>query len=848
MTPRRLRSFAILSLLCAILCSAAFAQSGRPQPERNAAVPPPESALGFKIGTDRKLAKWEQFVAYFEKLATTSNRVKVETLGKTTLGRPFIVATITSPDNLRQLAALKEIQAKLADPRLVTTEQSNDNAPRQTVSDLIRRGKTVVAITCSIHSTEVGGTFTATELAYRLASSNSPEIQQILDNVIVLLVPSLNPDGTDIVADWYQKTLGTPAEGTAPPELYHHYTGHDNNRDWYAFTQVESQMTVDKILNVWHPQIIHDVHQQGSNGSRLFVPPYVEPWEPNIDPAIIAGVNALGSSMAWEVTAQGKSGVSINSSYDAWTPSRAYAHYHGALRILSETASARLATPIDIPFDKLGPGIGYHAKVPSWNFPKLWPGGRWGIRDIVDYQEAAAFALLNHAARYREQYLRSFYDIGRRAVLPKQGMFALLLPEPDVPASITAATREIGEEVKGRSTRDEAKHNEADAAMRKITGTPSTAEEVNYYYKIEGLDRVLAILKRGAVEVTRARNEFTADGKRYPAGTHIVSMQQPYASFAKTLLERQAYPDLREYPGGPPKRPYDVVAHTLPLLMNINAVVVKEPFTVESQREPMALVLQSRVRSNPGVRVGLYQNYLPSMDEGWTRWMFDQYKFLYTRLVHQEIRAGRLRDKYDTIILPDQSAGALFNGLGARSARGGDEETSGTYPEYFNGGLGEAGVKALREFIEAGGTLITFNNASNFAIEYLNVPVRNVLKGVAAKEFYCPGSILRTKLDASSAMAFGADQESVAWFESSPAFEVTDPSSVKVIARYADDANPLLSGWILGDQLIRGKAALVEARIGKGRVVMFGFRPQYRGQSLATLPLLFNAILTSKGE
>ena len=321
--PLRRALLSCFLLLC--LPGFALAQAGRNLPNTTALhVPAPENDLGFKIGTDRKLAKWERFVAYFEHLDAASDRMMVENLGKTTLGRPFIVATISAPENLKRLDELKLIQRRLADPR---------SGKMQTWrNELIQRGKTVVVITCSIHSTEVGGTFTATELAYRLTSSNAPEIRQILENTIILLVPSLNPDGTDIVADWYQKTLGTPAEGTSPPELYHHYTGHDNNRDWYAFTQVETQLTVDKILNVWHPNILHDIHQQGATGSRLFVPPYVEPWEPNIDPALIAGVNALGSSMAWELTAQGKSGVSINSSYDAWTPARAYAHYHGALR------------------------------------------------------------------------------------------------------------------------------------------------------------------------------------------------------------------------------------------------------------------------------------------------------------------------------------------------------------------------------------------------------------------------------------------------------------------------------------------------------------------------------------
>lgn len=841
------RSRLLLSAFIFLIVSLTVnAQAGRAiQQVNNPAIPAPESVLGFKIGTDRKLAKWEQFTTYFKQLDVASDRVKVDELGKTTLGRPFIVATITSAENMLKLNEYQRIQRQLADPRTTTAQQAED---------LIKRGKTVVVMTCSIHSTEVGGTFTATELAYRLASENTPEIQQILDQTIILLVPSLNPDGTDIVADWYQKTLGTPAEGTSPPEIYHHYTGHDNNRDWYAFTQVETQLTVNKILNVWYPQIIHDVHQQGSYGSRLFVPPYVEPWEPNIDPAIIAGVNALGSGIAWEVTAQGKSGVSINSSYDAWTPSRAYAHYHGALRILSETASARLATPLEIPFEKLGPGIGYHAQTASWNFPQPWTGGKWTIRNIVDYQEAAAMSLLGHAARYRERYLHSFYEIGQRAVSPRNDLYAFLLPEPEFPASLAKAEqkfrsesqKQIADAPQPNKSQEDA-HKKADELVKDATDAPPTSEEVSYYYQIEGLDRLIAILKRGGVEILNAKKEFSAGGKTYPVGTHIVLMQQPYSAFAKTLLETQHYPDLREYPNGPPKRPYDVTAHTLPLLFGVKAIAIKEPFQVETAREPFALVLQGRVRTNASIRVGLYQSYAPSMDEGWTRWVFDQYKFQYQRVRDAEVRTGFLKAKFDTIILPDQSERAITQGLSAQP-RSSDDEPSGVYPAEFTGGLGEAGIKALRDFVEAGGTLITFNNASNFAIERLGVPVRNVLKGIPSREFYCPGSILRTELDRSSSLTFGVERESIAWFEGSPAFEVTDPNTVRVIARYPGEANPLLSGWILGEQLIRGKAALVEAKMGKGRVIMFGFRPQYRGQSLATLPLVFNAILTSRQE
>jgi hypothetical protein len=821
-------------------------QAGRPAAQstaRNAAIPAPETALGFQLGAERKLAKWETFVAYFRKLAATSDRLRFDELGKTTLGRPFVAATITSAENLKRLDEFKEIQRQLADPRLLAQQNSN-------VEQLLQTGRNIVVITCSIHSTEVGGTFTATELAYRLTSENTPEIKNILDNTIIVLVPSLNPDGTDIVAEWYFKTLGTPSEGAPPPELYHHYVGHDNNRDWYAFTQVETQHTVDKILNVWRPQILHDIHQMGGNGARLFVPPYTEPWEPNIDPAITAGVNALGANMAWEVTAQGKSGVVFNTMYDAWTPARAYSHYHAGLRILSETASARLATPVEVPFARLGGGLNYDAKKASWNFPQPWAGGRWTLRDIVDYQAAGAMALLNHAARYREKYLRNFYEISKRAVAAKNMPYAILLPEPEPPASLKDAFKRLTSGIKQATGTEDEKHRQAEAEINKVTNEPSSSEEVNYYYKTEGLDRVLAILKRGGVEVLRASSDFTADGKTYKAGTHVVFMQQPYGAFAKTLLEDQRYPDLREYPGGPPRRPYDVTAHSLTRLLNVNAVFVKAPFTAETKPEPMALVIQARTRSNAAARVALYKSYAASMDEGWTRWLFAQYKFPFKSLHDAEARAGNLNAKFDAIILPDQSVAGLVNGLPGKAGEAGEasEFRGGVYPAEFAGGLGEAGVKALREFVEAGGTLITLNNASNFAIEHLGAPVKNVLKGVGPRDFYCPGSILRTQLDKDSPLTFGMEQESIAWFEGSPAFEITDAASAKAIARYPENDNPLLSGWILGDKLIRSKAALVEARLGKGRVILFGFRPQYRAQTLATLPLLFNALLTSKQE
>src|SRR5215470_4789255 len=252
-------------------------------------IPTPADVLGFTPGEDRKLASWSQVVDYFERLDQASDRVTFQTLGQTTMDKPFVMATISSPANLARLDDFRKIQDQLADPRKLGPLATRDRK----AAELIRQGKTIVLITCGIHSTEVGSYLSSTLIAHQLASSSDANIQKILDNTIILLVPSLNPDGVDIVKNWYDKTLDTPFEGTDPPELYHKYTGHDNNRDWYSFTQVETQLTVDKILNVWRPQIVHDIHQQGSFGSRLFLPPYMDPVEPNVPKQIVDGYTQL---------------------------------------------------------------------------------------------------------------------------------------------------------------------------------------------------------------------------------------------------------------------------------------------------------------------------------------------------------------------------------------------------------------------------------------------------------------------------------------------------------------------------------------------------------------------------
>jgi hypothetical protein len=758
----------------------------RELPIGRARIPAPEDVLGFRPGDDRRLASWASVVEYFKRLDDASGRVITEELGKSTMGAPFIMATISAPENLERLGEFKEIQRQLADPRTLGAVNADSKARA-----LVARGKTIVLITCGIHSTEVGSYLSSMLIAHHLASSDDAEIKSILRDCIILLVPSLNPDGVDIVKNWYERTLGTPYEGTDPPVLYHKYTGHDDNRDWYAFTQKETRITVDRIHNVWHPQIVHDIHQQGTYGSRLFLPPYMRPVEPNVPRQIVEGYTELGLAMARELRAAGFKGITNDSTYDAWTPARAYSHYHGGVRILSETASAKIATPVNVKFADLRSREGYDPQKASANFGPIWPGGEWHLRDITNYMTTAAFSLLKHAAQNRVRWLTRFYEVGKEAVRPRKAgeLFGfLILPD---------------------------KNNS------------------NY--------ALLDILRRGGVEIDEA-DQFIVRDKTYPQGTRAIKLAQPYGNFAKALLEAQHYPDLRDS-AGHPISPYDVTAHTLSLLMGVEVVPVFQPYKrVVFPKEigtgyGEGFGAGSGGTTLPAPRKALYKSHVPAIDEGWTRWIFENSYVRYLSLEDKEVRGGNLRAKFDTIIIPDQSARLILEGY-----------KPGSMPEEYTGGLGAEGVRSLREFVEQGGTLVCLNRASRFAIEQFNLPVRDVTENLKRTEFYVPGSILRIELDASHPLSRNMPRESIAWAEDSPVFEIKgDPAAqeaarVKAVARYPQSANPLLSGWLLGAERIKGKAALLEVGMGRGRIYLFGFRPQYRAQSLATYSLLFNAI------
>ncbi len=835
----------------------------------------PEEAIGFPVGADYKLARWEKITDYLRSLAASSDRVILEERGKTTEGLDFVLALISSPENLANRDHYKAIQRKLANPQ----EQKLAE-----LKQLSRAGKAVVMISCNIHSTEVASSQMSMELAYQLATENTPEIKEILENTILLLIPSANPDGLNMVVDWYERTVNTPYEGAPMPWLYHKYTGHDNNRDWFMLTQIESQLVTQMLYEEWFPQVVYDVHQMGNRGARFVIPPYFHPVNPNIPPLLQRELSLIGAQMALDLTSRGFTGVLSNAVYDTWWHGgfRTVPYRHNMVGILTEAASVNIASPIFQPRLSLrGHRRGLSEYAQQTNFPEPWPGGWWRLRDIIEYEKAAAYSILSLAAKQREMFLTNFYKMGLDAV-------------------------EKGEQEPPRAFL-----------------VPMDQRDINTTFKM------LQILQRGGVKIHQANTNFTADNVEYPAGTYVVLMAQPFRAHAKDLLEIQHYPRRIPAPGAPPERPYDIAGWTLPMQMGIKVIKVvnafaadlalveeipaaagklhldgvdfqdavvyvfrnqtnletvalnrllqKDRYTIYQQQGETVwkdlhlprgtILLQSdripgsdsaelrQLAESLGVeiyafnrrvekraklrqpRLGLYKPWVANMDEGWTRWVLEAHEFPYRNLTDAEIRAGNLAEWYDAIILPDMKASTMIEG-----------HAEGSLPPEYVGGIGLEGVANLRTFVEQGGMLICLNWATELPMKHFGLEINNALEAnrsgpqkLTGAEFFCPGSLLRVFVETTHPIGYGLEREMAVFFKSGPAFEARGGKRVAAYPNF----NPLMSGWIEGEKRIRQKGALWDVKLGKGRVILFGFKPQHRAQSHGTFKLLFNAIYYS---
>ena len=837
----------------------------------------PDKFFGFQMGADRKLANWDKLLEYYQLLAKDSNKVKLVELGKSSEGRPYIALFISSPANLAKLDRYKQLNARLADPRGMTETEAKT---------VVAEARAVVVQSFALHSSEVAAAQTAAEYVYDSLTRTDEEATRILDNVISIVMPSINPDGTQMIANWYMEYVGTPNEAAGLPWLYQKYAGHDNNRDGFALNLPESQHLGKLMYRDWVPQAYVDHHQMGSGNARLYIPPYAEPIRPDADPLVWREMTWWGAHMGNRLEAAGKTGVIGSAIYSGWghmgfhwiTP------FHNIAGMLTESASARLATPMFMHPDQLRGGPrGLPEYESQISMPSLWPGGWWRVRDIVEQQKIAAWATVDLAARNRETVLWNMYLKGTRQT------------ERGAAGAVKAY------------------------AIAADQHDPLTVK------------KLVNMLLSSGVEVHQSSAQFVADGRAYGPGSFVVSMAQPKQGLVRWMLGRTFYPDnsyTRDREGNP-IRPYDMSTDTFGEFMGVRSDPIGEKITADLGKVTASVpltghispvvsspqhalsgklndsyravnllldkgftvrrVVQSEgftpgdfvvtggapsplaeVASRTGVdftaaravpqtayairkpRVAMYQRYGGgNMDEGWTRLMFEQFDVRFTSIKDKEINGGGLSAVYDVIVLPADSVQAMTGERPAAGAPAGGRGGGGgadLTPSQFRSGFGAEGVKALQEFVQKGGTLVTFAEAGDLPIQRFGLPLRNIVAGLPSKEFWSPGSTLRVRFDNTHPIAYGMPAEGLALFMAGgQVYEVTSTTSsqdVEVFATYVE-RDILQSGWLLGEKVIAKKAAAVMVKHGTGRVVLFGFRPQHRDQTHGTFKLVFNALLNA---
>ncbi|MET0281478.1 MAG: M14 metallopeptidase family protein [Steroidobacteraceae bacterium] len=828
-----------------------------------AAPPTPREVLGFDVGEDYKLATYEDSVAYFHKLAASTDRMKMFKGGKTTQGRTFEYAVISTPANLAKWDHYKEVSKRLAEI---------DGLDDASAKALAKDAKIIIHIDGGMHSSEVAAHQSMIDLAYKLvATEGDAQIDAIRENVLTVVWPTVNPDGMTMVAEWYRKNLKTPWESRMP-YLYQEYVGHDNNRDGYMLNMIESQ-SVYKETQDYSPVVLYSHHQTAPNPARIWVPPFSDPMSSNISPYVRTWTTSIGINMMTEFESRQMPGAIAQASFDNWYPGFLdYTHvFRNTIAYFTESAHAsatpRFYDPKAFPRD-------FRDQKALVMYPSPWKGGQWHLADTIRYDTVASLSTLDTAVRYREVLLYNRYQAGRDMAkrYVDEGLFAYVIPggQPDAPQAALLTQKLL------------------DQGMR----------------------------------ISVANAPLTIGGQTYPAGSWVIPMDQPYAGLAKELFELQKYPDavLSGGAGGKPATlPYDVTGWTLPLQMGVKTVEIREKLspqvlaslqrvtkaevqggiigdgnvfalsrkvnasfrvindavakgaklqiaseTVKTVNgdEPSAVILTGISRAalqdiaaRHGVtatamakapagqtikkgRVGLYRPWGSNMDEGWTRWLLEQYAFAPVSLYNADIRKGGLRAKFDTIILPDlRDRDGLLNGMSELDI-----------PAQYAGGISDEGTIALKKFVSEGGTLVALNSASNAIIDLFALPVTDVVRNADDDTFFCSGALLQVSLGQSSRATVGMAAEPAVMFSRGPVFQPRRGFKGNVLASYAPEGNPLRSGVLLHPEAIRGRAAALEVEYGTGRVFLYGFRPQFRGQSHGTYKLLFNLLYAYEGQ
>jgi hypothetical protein len=849
----------MLSRLAVRLCCFAALFSFLMPRSAGAQVPAPSSVLGHTPGDDFYLADYEDTVRYFHALADAApDRMKMFTVGKTTQGRNIEIGVISSAANIAKLDETKQVAGRLAH-----ATDLND----ETARELARTNKVIVHIDGGLHASEVAGPQHTMMLAYKLLSAKSdPEIDAILDNVVLVLWPTLNPDGQDMVVHWYRQNVGTQYEVSPLPMLYQEYVGHDNNRDGYMLNMKEEQV-VTKAQLEYSPVIFYCQHQTAPFPARIWIPPFSDPISSNISPYVRSWLNVVGTSMAAYLNAHKMPGAISESRFDNWYAGfMDWAHvFRGEISFFTETALYEYATPhfytvSDFPKE-------YRDLRALSMYTTPWQGGWWHLRDAVDYMVGGSMSVLDLAAKNRETLLYNRYQSARDNIehFKKEPPFAYVISD-------------------------------------RQTDAPEAA-------------KLAQLMIDNGLDVYATREGFKANGVSYPAGSWVIPMDQAFSAMAKELFERQRYPDALE--NGTSKSidlPYDVTGWTLPLQMGVSVDAVTDPLAGEQRgmltkianadvpavgvegsgtvfalshrtnasfevvnaalKEGATVTLaQDAVKTANGAengaflisgmgrdrvegiakkygvaavgvnapahalairkaKIGLYRPWAASIDEGWTRWILENYGFEPKSLYNADIRSAGLRSRYDVIVVPDMSSRQLMEGLG-----------TGVVPGQYAGGIGQDGLNNVRDFVREGGTLVALNRSANALIPLLSLPVENVIEGAKSDKFFCSGALLRVETEHSELPTnYGLTESPVVMFQAGPAFEPGPGFHGAVLARYSKQTNPLESGLLLHPEAIEGKAAAVELAYGRGRIVLYGFKPQFRGQSHATYKYLFNEL------
>ncbi len=782
---------------------------------------------------------YEQLYAYFQALAKESPRVKLVEIGKTSEGRPHLLAVLSSEENLRNLDKWKEINRKLALGQATPAE----------AEDFAKNGKVFVWIDSSMHATEVAPSQHAPDLAYKFVTDESEETRRIRDRVILVQVPCTNPDGMTMVSHWYRKNVGTPYEMAPLPWLYQKYAGHDNNRDYFMLNLPETRNVSRQLFHEFFPQVVYNQHQIAPFPARIFIPPYAEPLNPNIPAPVMEGINLLGTAMRERLHRENKPGAISYVGFDAWWNGglRTVPAFHNMHGILTETAGYGYATPKTYSEKELGERFasGIPTKLPTVFYPLPWLGGTWKLRDAMDYMLTADWATLDTAALRSHHFLKKAWEMAR-------------------------ANRE----------------------NTSISGYLVSKDQADPYAAAVLAER----LHLAGIEVHSLTQSASINGKTYPAGSYWLPAQQAFRSYLVDLMEPQKYPELRSGQSGPTKRPYDLAGWTLPLQMGVDVTKLQSSLSVPTQKldrvalpapswshtdSSSFLKIAATLRGGGKVywnaagamsteaagarwelkapRVAIYEPYTANMDAGWTMWFLDHFQIPYTKLTNEVIQQGNLKAKFDTIIVAQQTPASILHGT--RPGESGGRSDGQQRPEY-TGGMGLKGLLALEDFTRAGGSILAFDTATPLFTQNFPLGVRATLtppsgrdEEVSATGYYAPGTLIRLDVDGTHPAAFGTAEKTVAMTTGGQAFETTllpeantGEREVKVIARYARQ-DLLASGWLSGERAVLGKPIAVEARLGQGSVYLYGFRPQFRGQPYGTFKLVLNAIyLSSAGK